>query len=194
MTIDITICQKVNVIDSCSIWNLLSSLILYNRVKINGFYFSITQFVEYECLFKVRTSPTTEDREIQKRLIKEKKYGSFPTHYLSIDDLQDSDILEHSQHLGRGELSSIAFCKKTNQVFLTDDQNARKIAKSILGSGSVQTVPHLVGWLFYIGILTDGDLEPLIEQHNSFARPLEPYFRIMHNEAMRIKLMINKSS
>jgi hypothetical protein len=189
MTIDITRCIKINVIDSCAIWNLLSSLILYNRIKSNGFYFSITQFVEYECLFKERSTPTKHDKEIQERLEKIKRSGAFPAHHLSIDDLQDSDIVKYSQCLGRGELSSIAFCKKTNQVFLTDDQKARKIAKLILGEGKTQTVPHIVGWLFYEGILTDIDLEPMIEEHKMFDRPLEQYFRSVYAEAMRVKLM-----
>jgi len=189
MTIDITTCMKVNIIDSCSIWNLLSSVLLYNRIKTNGFYFSITQFVEYECLFKERSNPDNHDKEIQERLRKTRENGAFSTYRLSIDDLQDSDIIKYSQHLGRGELSSIAFCKKTNQVFLTDDQKARKIAKSILGIEKTQTVPHLVGWLFYEGILTDSDLEPIIEEHKKFDRPLEKYFRSVYSEAMRIKRM-----
>ncbi|AWO01851.1 hypothetical protein DLD77_09150 [Chitinophaga alhagiae] len=189
MTIDITKCIKINIIDSCAIWNLLSSLILYNRIKSNGFDFSITQFVEYECLFKVRSNPTNHDKEIRERLEKIKRGGVFLTHRLSIDDLQDSDIVKYSQRLGRGELSSIAFCKKTNQVFLTDDQKARKIAKLILGEDKTQTVPHIVGWLFYEGILTDSDLEPMIEEHKIFGRPLEQYFRSVYSEAMRIKLM-----
>ena len=189
MTIDITKCIKINIIDSCSIWNLLSSLILYNRTKANGFNFSITQFVEYECLYKTRTNSTSQDKEIQERLKKIREGGAFPTHRLSIDDLQDSDIVKHSQRLGRGELSSIAFCRKTNQVFLTDDQKARKIAKLILGNEKTQTVPHIVGWLFFEGTLTDSDLEPIIEEHKIFGRPLEQYFRLVYNEAMRIKLL-----
>lgn len=189
MTIDITKCVRVNIIDSCSIWNLLSSILLYNRIKENKFYFSITQFVEYECLFKERSNPTKQDQEIQERLKRVRGNGAFTTYHLSIDDLQDSDILKHSQYLGRGELSSIAFCKKTGQVFLTDDQKGRKIAKIILGADKIQTVPHLVGWLFYEGILTDTDLNPIIDEHKMYNRPLEKYFRIVYQEALRIKLM-----
>jgi len=48
--------------------------------------------------------------------------------------------------LGIGGLSSIAFSKKINQSFLTDDQNARKIAKEILRDDKIQTTPHIVGW------------------------------------------------
>jgi predicted nucleic acid-binding protein len=189
MTIDITRCSKVNIIDSCSIWNLISSLLLYSRINANGFYFSITQFVEYECLFKERSNPSNQDNEIQKRLRNYKNSGAFPTHQLSIADLQDSDIIKHSQHLGRGELSSIAFCKKTGQVFLTDDQKARKIAKTILGEEKTQTVPHLVGWLFYAGILSYSDIDPIIEEHKFYDRPLEKYFRLVYDEAMRIRLL-----
>ena len=191
MTIDITKCSKVNIIDSCSIWNLLSSTIFHRRIDNNNFYFSITKYVEYECLYKERTNTTIEDNEIQNRLVKYRENNKFSSHNLSIADLQDNAITKYSQQLGIGELSSIAFCKKTNQVFLTDDQQARTIAKKILGNDKVQTIPHLLGWLFYEGILSDSDLEPIIKEHNSFERPLEKYFRIVYEEALRIRCLYN---
>jgi predicted nucleic acid-binding protein len=110
------------------------------------------------------------------------------TRHLSIDDLQDKLLIKHSQQLGIGELSSIAFSKKINQPFLTDDQKARKIAQAILGSDNVQTTPHIVGWLFYNGTLADSDLEPIISEHKSLKRPLEKYFRLVYEEAMKRRL------
>lgn len=187
MTIDITCCEKVNIIDSCATWNILSSILLYNTINDNKFYFSITKFVEYECLFRERKNPTLGDIEIQKRLRRAQQKGDFQSHIVSIDDLQDASIIQNSQNLGRGELSSIAFCKKTNQVFLTDDQKARKIATVILGREKVQTVPHLVGWLFYEGLLTDGDLELVISEHKEKVRPLEKYFRQVYLFALSIR-------
>lgn len=52
-----------------------------------------------------------------------------------------------SNKLGRGELSSIALCKKIGEVFLKDDQKARRIGGSILGNDKIQTIPHITGWL-----------------------------------------------
>lgn len=191
MTIDITRCIKVNIADSCAVNNLLSSLLLFSSLDNNNFFFSITKYVEYECLYKERSILTTTDAELQKRLIRHQKNKKFTSHGISIADLQDASILKHSQQLGIGELSSIAFSKKINQAFLTDDQKARRIAKYILGEGMVQTTPLIVGWLFYEAIFSDGDLNTLITEHVSFSRPLEKYFRIVYQEACRIRSMAN---
>jgi len=51
----------------------------------------------------------------------------------------------------------MVFAKKTNQAFMTDDQKARLLGNDYLGSSRVQTTPHLFGWLFYIGRLSDTD-------------------------------------
>lgn len=192
MTIDITKCIKVNVIDSCAVSNLLSSQLLFSRLDNNGFFFSMTKYVEYECLHKERSVFTNEDTEIQKRLIHHQKNMKFTSHDISIEDLQESLIVKHSQRLGIGELSSIAFSKKINYPFLTDDQKARKIAKIILGENKVQTTPHIVGWLFYERIFSDGDLPILIAEHISFNRPLKKYFNEVYYEACRIRFLISK--
>ncbi|MFL5738624.1 MAG: hypothetical protein ACJ75B_00295 [Flavisolibacter sp.] len=187
MTIDITKCIKINIVDSCAVSNILSSLLLFARLDSSGFFFSVTKYVEYECLYKSRAKADVADKELQRRLLRHQKNGKFSSHILSIADLQDASIQKYSQQLGTGELSSIAFAKKINQSFLTDDLRARRIAKAILGESSVQTTPHLVGWLFYEGILFDGDLDSLIFEHNNFNRPLEKYFRLVYSEAFRIR-------
>jgi hypothetical protein len=89
-----------------------------------------------------------------------------------------------------GELSSIAFAKKINQYFLTDDQPARKLAEAILGTDKVQTTPHLIGYLFFHRHFIDEDLETIIQEHKGFKRPLEPYFREAYFEALRIRLTL----
>ncbi len=189
MNIDITNCTRVNIVDSCAVSNLLSSSLLFNRLDSNQFFFSITRYVEYECLQKNRSSVAgTSQIEIRKRLIQLQKREKFTTHNISIEDLQDTALLKHNRQLGTGELSSIAFSKKINHAFLTDDQKARKIAVEILGKEKVQTTPHLVGWLFYTGLFTDGDLSVLVEQHNSFERPLEKFFKEVYLHACRLKL------
>jgi predicted nucleic acid-binding protein len=193
MTIDITTCIKINIADSCAVSNLLSSLLLFSRLDNNNFHFSMTKYVEYECLHKERTSISTNDTEFRKRLIRHQKNSKFTSHNITIEDLQDELILKYSKQLGIGELSSIAFSKKINQPFLTDDQKARKIARAILGDGKVQTTPQIVGWLFYEGLFSDVDLDTLIAEHNTFQRPLEKFFREVYHEAYRIKSMHRKA-
>jgi hypothetical protein len=189
MTIDIAKCIKINIADSCAVSNILSSLLLFARLNDNGFFFSITKYVEYECLHKPRTNPDAADKELRERLIRQQKNGKFSSHVLSISDLQDESIQQYSQQLGTGELSSIAFAKKINQSFLTDDQGARKIAKKVLGESNVQTTPHVVGWLFFEGILFDADIDAVISEHISFNRPLEKYLREAYNEAFKLRSM-----
>ena len=107
-----------------------------------------------------------------------------------ISDLQDVHIMEKRQRLSKGELVSIAFAKKTRQAFLTDDQKARKLGRDELPPKMVQTTPHLFGWLFFTGRLSDGDKEEIIRQHSEFGRPLAPYFEAMYQSALQYRLTI----
>ena len=191
MNIDIRTCNKVNIIDSCSLWNLLSSLIVYSVVLDNKFSFSVTKFVEYECLYKPRTTPNKKDKELQSKLSAEINNGKITCHNLTIEDLQDDVVLKHRTCIGIGELSSIAFAKKVSVSFLTDDQKARKLGIEILGKSSVQTTPLVVGWLFYNNLLSNGDIDEIIRSHNEHNRPLEKYFREVHTESLRLKYLLS---
>lgn len=190
MTINITSCTKVNIVDSCALWNILSSLVFTSVLDEQKFDFSCTAFVYYECLQKPRTAISESDDLIKTRFKKLVDSGKIISHPLTIEDLQDTLILANRKSLGRGELSSVAFAKKIGLCFLTDDQGARKIATKILGANKVQTTPHLLGWLFFNGFLTDGDLEPIISEHKLARRPLEKFFRAVYSESWRIKAQL----
>ncbi|MEA5043775.1 MAG: hypothetical protein VB075_04220 [Petrimonas sp.] len=194
MNIDITQFQKINVVDTCVIDNLLSSTTLYRAARSSNCSFCYTKFVEYEMLYKTRKNLDEKSKKLQQKLIDETKANRFECHNLSIDDLQEIEILERRKRLGGGELSSIAFAKKINQSFMTDDSKARKLGISILGSKRVQTTPHLIGWLFYIQELTDSDLPMVISEHQEYNRPLSNYFEEAYHESLRIKNMNNNVS
>lgn len=189
MRIDITKFILINILDSCSIWNIISSKVLISNAFDANCDFSLTKFVEYECLHR-RSDPTVEDDELQKIFRQGIMSKRFTSYQLSIEDIQEPNLLENRKKLGIGELSSIAFAKKVNQAFLTDDQNARKLAEIILGKEKVQTTPHLLGWLFFNGRLGDSDLELIISEHNFYKRPLEKYFRETYHESLRIKSLL----
>lgn len=189
MGIDITNCFKHNVIDSCSVWNLLSSMTFYSVLQENDFNFCLTKFVEYECLHKDRTNATDKELDLKNRLEKQVSIGKFPVYELSIEDLQHDDILKFKTRFGKGELSSIAFAMKTGIAFLTDDQGARKKAISILGKDKVQTCPLILGWMLLNNLLTDSDKDLIIADHKNLDRPLEKYYRQAHEESLRIKYM-----
>ena len=58
---------------------------------------------------------------------KEISQKRFTAYNITIDDLQEIDVLNSRKKLGKGELSSIVFAKKTRQAFLTDNTRARKL-------------------------------------------------------------------
>lgn len=189
MNIDITKINKFSVIDTCSIQNILSSNTLHTAIINSGFSFCVTKFVEYEMLYKQSSTQSNEEDTIKNIYRQEVSKGKYECHNLSIEDLQEIEILESRKKLGKGELSIIAFAKKINHGIMTDDQAARKLGESVLGKNKIQTTPQLLGWLFYNRILIDSELEPIIQEHISKKRPLEPYFRKVYLESLRIRMM-----
>ena len=180
---------KLNVADTCSIWNIVSSGVLLNAAKSAKCTFCCTAFVHYECFDKPRKSISKKEEELQLRLKREQSMGQFSVYHLDLDDLLDVEVLRERMNLGKGELSSIAFARRTRQGFLTDDQGARTLAEAALTEGHVQTTPQLFGWLIYERFLTDGDKELVIDQHVDFNRPLKKYFEAMYERALEQRLM-----
>lgn len=193
MEIDVTKFNCLNVIDTCAIWNILSSKVFYSTSRNAGCYFTLTNYVRYECLEKPRTNPSGKEFKLQHRLKGLLNKNEMECYELSIADLQDVGILRSRKKLGMGELSSIAFAKKINQSFLTDDREARKFAANIITKQKVQTTPHLLGWLFFKGELLDGDLDPIIKEHIEYERQLGEFFREVYIEALRCKAMFKST-
>ncbi|PQJ09576.1 hypothetical protein CJD36_016690 [Flavipsychrobacter stenotrophus] len=191
MEIDVREFEKINIIDSCSLWNVISSALLLAATLNSKCFFSITKFVEYECLFKRRRGIDEKEQVLINKLQSLLTKQTVSSFNLSIADLQEVELMQNRKKLGLGELSSIAFAKRTNQVFLTDDQKARKFAKKILGNSRVQTTPHLYGWLLFNQHLNESDLSQILQEHISNNRPLAPYISEVHQECLRIKLMVN---
>lgn len=189
MAINYSAFQLINVIDTCSIWNLLSSDKLYSAALNSGCSFTCTRFVTYECLHKQRRQTSSEDLELQERLIKEQEKGHFEEFHITIEDLQDVEILQNSHSISKGELSSIAFAKRINQAFLTDDQEARQLASMFMQKEMVQTIPHLFGWFFYTGQFSDSDKEIIITQHEKLKRSLSKYFEKAYMLGLQTRLM-----
>ena len=64
---DISQFAKLNVADTCSLWNLFASRLLYSTARSAGVQLCCTEFVIYECLYKA--SPVLPERiELQDRL------------------------------------------------------------------------------------------------------------------------------
>ncbi|MGH1427846.1 MAG: hypothetical protein ACRBEE_07895 [Arenicella sp.] len=187
MPLKVTNFKKLNVADTCSIWNILSSKVLLNAAKSSSCVFCCTAFVQYECLDKPRKKISVSDSKLQSLLKTEQSQGNFSVYHLELEDLLDVDVLQKRMDLGKGELSSIAFAKRTRQGFLTDDQGARKLASFSLQDDFIQTTPQLFGWLIYKRHLTDNDKNTVIEQHEFHERPLKKYFEEMYLRALEQK-------
>lgn len=189
MEIDVSKFIKTNVIDTCAIWHVLSSRRLVSATKSARCQFAATAFVYYEALHKRRKAPTKKDLELQERLRSERSSGWFGDCSLDISDLQDIGILDKRMRLGKGELASIAFASKAGLAFMTDDQKARKLGRSVIARDRIQTTPHLFGWLIFSGGLADSDKEPVIAEHEEYGGQLRPYFEATYHEALRCRLM-----
>jgi hypothetical protein len=181
--------EKLSVADTCSVWNVLSSRALHGASVAAGCSLSLTAFGLYECLHKPRTRDKEPDRELQRRLIQARAQGQFRSYPLDLEDLQDVAILQKRGALSKGELAAIAFARRTRQAFLTDDQAARTLAATAMDRAFVQTTPHMLGWLFFTGHLSDGDFLGIVEEHEGLDRPLRSYFEEMYHEAMRCRLL-----
>jgi hypothetical protein len=188
MAIDLSKFVLINVADTCAIWNILSSQLLYAVAQAAGARFCCTSFVHYECIFKPRKNHDSGDQELQQRFRAKLQMKEIESYSIEIADLQDVIALESRKRVSKGELSSIAFAKKTRQAFLTDDQGARKLAEGFLDRGMVQTTPHLLGWLFFTAKLLDADKETIVQQHNEMGRPLEKYFGQAYGTALQFRL------
>lgn len=189
MTANPTSFFKINVTDTCAVWNLLSSKILFCAALSANCTFCITGFVYYECLLKQRSAYSNEDLELQTRLKKAIEKGNIVRYGLDIADLQEIEVLERRRNLGKGELSSIAYAKKIDKAIMTDDQKARRLAENILDQGKVQTTPKLLGWLFFSGILVDHQKDEIIREHRAMSRPLSRHFIAMYETGLQYRLI-----
>ncbi len=181
--------ERLNVADTCSIWNALSSRVLYSAAKLAGVSFCCTQFVRYECLHKPgRAWP--ERTELQSRLRREIGNGDFKCCRIDIEDLQDVEIIENRMRLSKGEISSIVFAKKSQQAFMTDDKKASNLAKTVLNNSMVQSTPHLLAWLYFEGRLQDSDKDTVIADLAALNRgSLKTHIDEAYREALRCRLL-----
>lgn len=186
---DVSVFSRHNVIDTSSIWNLLSSSTLYTAAQLVGCTYCCTQAVHYEAAIKKRSHPRPEAERLKQRFLRESESGRFPQYRISIEDLQDLESITETKRLGMGELSSIAFAHKINHALLTDDKRAAKAAKRVIPANRVQSVPHLFGWLFFTAQLSDSDKTTVIAEHGANGQGLAIHFEGAYNMALRSRLM-----
>lgn len=189
MAIDVTTFHKVNVTDTCAVWNVISSQTLYRAAKQAQVLFCITSFVHYECLIKSRHRSKAHDLELQKRLRTHAKAGDFVIQEVQLQDLMIPALFDHAGRIGKGEISTIAFAYRTRQAVLTDDQRARRLADIPSLSVKAQTTPHLLGWLIYCRSLLDGDYRAIVAEHQDMKGTLQPHMEKAYLQGLRARCL-----
>lgn len=187
MAIDPSTFHRINVVDTCAVWNILSSSRLHAAAREALCDFCVTAYVRYECLEKPRTTHRDHDDELVRRLRAARSQGAFKEHACSIADLQDLANLESRRSLGKGELSSLAFAIKIRQGFLSDDMKAIRLAREV-GHAPTQTTCHLFAWLVFDTRLSDGDKTTVIAQHKEVQGVLEPHLEKAYAMALEYRL------
>lgn len=187
MAIDPSKFHPINVADTCSVWNILSSPRLNAAAREARCDFCVTSFVQYECLIKPRKSILPSEQTLMDRLRAEQRRGAFQAHSCGIEDLQAIELLEKRKKLGKGELSSIAFAMKIRQAFITDDRKAWQLAKDS-SHLQAQTTPHLFSWLIFTGRLGDGDKDTIIAQHVDAGRHIARHLQVAYEMALQCRL------
>lgn len=184
--IDVSSFVLLNVADTCSVWNLMASRLLYSASRSAGVRICCTSFVIYECLHK-RGQHRAERIELQQRLKVKLTDGTITAHRIDIEDLQTVEVLRNRKKVSVGELSVIVFAAKTQQAVLTDDSRAQTLARTHLHAHSVQSTPHLFAWLYFHSLLGDGDIDQVKSELASFSRNLSPHLENLHLEAQRCR-------
>jgi hypothetical protein len=75
MQINVSTFHRLNVIDSCAVWNVLSSDLLFASALGARCSFCCTSYVEYECLHKLRSADSSADTALQEKFRKAKVVG-----------------------------------------------------------------------------------------------------------------------
>ena len=191
--VDVSVFMLTSAVDTCSIWNLLSSPRLLSAALGKGCSFVVAGYVHFEAVEKPRSNPSLADidmrQQFRDRLEKRRGFARMP---ITVEDLAAVASIQEARKLGRGEIAALALALKLRAAIMTDDQGARRAAPKV-GVVGAQTTPHLLGWLLYEGALGDGDVGDVIAEHEERVTEtqgrLSKYFRHIHGEAYRCRLL-----
>ncbi|MBC9207118.1 hypothetical protein IBL26_09760 [Roseomonas aerophila] len=199
ITVDVRTFAPVSAIDTCSVWNLLSSPRLLATALRRGRWFVVAPYVRYEALDKARSRATSAELAMQEefRIRLEAGNQGFSREETLLADLQAVASLPDCRRLGRGEIAALALARRLRSAVLTEDRGARKVAP-LVGVEPAQTTPQLLGWLLYEGHLSDGDVPDIISEHETRIEAsrgrITKYFRRIYEEACRCRLLRHSSS
>src|SRR5687768_16074871 len=108
MGIDVSKFHLANVVDTCAVWNILSSRVLFSRAIGRSCTFCITDYVHYECLVRPWKRKLIYETVLKSRLVSARVTEQFKSYSIRLEDLLDAEVLSNRSNLGRGELSTFA--------------------------------------------------------------------------------------
>lgn len=198
MRVDVRQFAQTNAIDTCAIWNVLSSGRLTSAALGKQRWFVVADYVRYEALERPRTDPDDSELKLQRRFRDRlQRNQGFSTQTVSLADLQAVANMPAIGRLGGGEIAALALARKLRIGFMTDDQKARAKAPEI-DAGQAHTTPHLLGWLIFDGALGNSDVELVIAEHEACVPKkngqLSKFFRGAYEEACRCRLARDQAS
>lgn len=190
---DFTTFNKNSVIDTCSLLTLVSSRKLDIASKTEKCYFAITDFIEYELLYKTRNIDNNDLKlrraELDQAVIRKLDTGEINKFALTISDLHAPLFARHNKARSRGELTAIVLAEKFNIGFVTDDFGAQKIAKRELGKERVDSICSFISWLYYNNKLIDSDINEIISDQEQHGRGQEKQFRKAYMDGLEVRMM-----
>ena len=192
MKVDVTAFAQINAIDTCAIWNVLSSNRLVSAAVGKNRWFVVADYIRYEALERPRTSPAPCELEVRDKFQDRLRKGQgFSSQSVSLSDLQAVANMPAISRLGQGEIAALALARKMRIGFMTDDQKAR-LGADMIDAGPAHTTPQLLGWLIYDGVLSDSDIGIVIAEHEAAVPKkngqLTRYFRAAYEEACSRRL------
>lgn len=185
--------NKNGVIDTCSLLNLTSSSTLSRASKNKNCNFIISDFIEYELLYKernirdeLRRQRAEELDEIVARMIDS---GEIQKYNIELSDLLNPAFVKHNKAKSRGELTAIVLAEKFNIGVITDDEKAQKVACGAIGKKYVESVCSLISWMYYHNNLNDSDKDKIIQEQAYFLRNQKEKFQKAYERGLEERLM-----
>lgn len=198
MRVDVRTFAQINAIDTCAIWNVLSSGRLVSAALSRQRWFVVADYVRYEALERPRTNSEASELALQAKFRDRlQKNQGFSSQSVSLADLQAVANLPAIGRLGGGEIAALALARSMRIGFMTDDQKARAKAPDV-DAGPAHTTPQLLGWLIFEGALGDSDFGTVVAEHEASVPKdkgqLTKFFRAAYEEACLCRLASNHAA
>lgn len=185
--------NKNGVIDTCSLLNLSSSETLDNAAKKENCNFIISDFIEYELLYKERNIldilRTQRAEELDLIINRKIRNGEIQKYDIQLNDLLNPLFKNHNKAKSRGEITAIVLAEKFNIGVITDDKKAQNVAKASMGNEKVDSICTLISYMYYHNKLSDSDKEKMINEQAYFFRNQEGKFQEAYKRGLEERLI-----